>query len=458
MEVLREAEPQASDLERADGLLERLLVGLADAHHFADRAHLRTKLVDGPGELLERPAGELDHHVVAARGVLVERAVAPVGDLVQGQPGRQQRTHHRDREAGGLAGQRGRPGRPGVDFDHHEPVGCGVVTELNVGAADHPDPVDDPVRRVLQAFLDAGRHGQHRRGAVGVAGVHAHRVDVLDEADGDHRPLGVAYDLEFEFLPAEHRLLDQHLVDHGRRQPPSADGPQFFDVVDQAAPGAAHRVGGAQHHRVAELAGHLLGLGDRGDGAAARHLDAQFVHSGFELLTVLATADGVLLDADGLHPVFVEHAGFGQLAGQVEPGLAAEVGQQRVRPGTGDDLGEAGHVERGDEGLVGHHRVGHDRRRVRVDQDDLVAEPAQRLAGLGAGVVELAGLPDHDGARTDDQDPVDVIAFRHGDSFVLASMQDSTASAVVVAILPSRTGPARGPAAAFRAQRPLRPS
>ena len=285
-----------------------------------------------------------------------------------------------------------------------------------------------------------------------------HRVDVLDEADGDHRPLGVPHHLELKLLPAEHRLLDEHLVDHGRSQAARADRAQFLGVVDQPAAGAAHRVGRTQHHRVAELAGHLLGLGDRGDGAAARHLDAKFVHGGLELFAVLAAADGVLLDADGLHPVFVEDAGLGELAGQVEPGLAAEVGQQRVRPGTGDDLGEAGHVEWGDEGLVGHHRVGHDRRRVRVDQDDLVAEPAQRLAGLGAGVVELAGLPDHDGARTDDQDPVDVIAFRHGDSFVLASMQDSTASAVVVAILPSRTGPARGPAAAFRAQRPLRPS
>ena len=43
---------------------------------------------------------------------------------------------------------------------------------------------------------------------------------------------------------------------------------------------------------------------------------------------------------------------------------------------------------------------------LRVDQDDPVALLAQRLAGLGAGVVELAGLADDDRAGADDQDAV----------------------------------------------------
>ena len=47
--------------------------------------------------------------------------------------------------------------------------------------------------------------------------------------------------------------------------------------------------------------------------------------------------------------------------------------------------------------------IGHDRGRVRVDQHDLVALFAQGLAGLRAGVVELAGLPDDDRAGADEQ-------------------------------------------------------
>src|SRR5262249_23494030 len=51
--------------------------------------------------------------------------------------------------------------------------------------------------------------------------------------------------------------------------------------------------------------------------------------------------------------------------------------------------------------------------RVRVDQDDLVALLAEGLAGLGAGVVEFAGLADDDGAGADQEDFLQVGALRH---------------------------------------------
>ena len=41
---------------------------------------------------------------------------------------------------------------------------------------------------------------------------------------------------------------------------------------------------------------------------------------------------------------------------------------------------------------------------IGVDQDDVVAFLAQGLAGLGAGIIELAGLADDDGAGADEQD------------------------------------------------------
>ena len=69
--------------------------------------------------------------------------------------------------------------------------------------------------------------------------------------------------------------------------------------------------------------------------------------------------------------------------------------------------------DRLDVGDVGQLRVGHDRRRVRVHEDDPVALLAQRLARLRARVVELARLPDDDRAGADDQDRLDVGAFRH---------------------------------------------
>ncbi len=84
---------------------------------------------------------------------------------------------------------------------------------------------------------------------------------------------------------------------------------------------------------------------------------------------------------------------------QIEGGLAAERREERVGPFGFDHLFDHLPGERLDVGPIGGGRIGHDRGGVGVDEDDLVALLAQRFAGLGAGVIELAGLADHNRAR-----------------------------------------------------------
>ena len=78
-----------------------------------------------------------------------------------------------------------------------------------------------------------------------------------------------------------------------------------------------------------------------------------------------------------------------------------------------DDLLEDLQIKRLDIGGVGETRIGHDRRRVRVGEDDSIALFLQDPAGLGAGVVELTGLTDHDRAGANDEDRFDIGALRH---------------------------------------------
>jgi hypothetical protein len=66
-----------------------------------------------------------------------------------------------------------------------------------------------------------------------------------------------------------------------------------------------------------------------------------------------------------------------------------------------------------DVGDIGHLGVGHDRRRIAVDENDAIALLAQRLARLRARIVELARLPDDDRAGADDEDALDVGALGH---------------------------------------------
>ncbi len=153
----------------------------------------------------------------------------------------------------------------------------------------------------------------------------------------------------------------------------------------------------------------LHAVGDRG----ARGLQADLVHGLAETLAVLGHVDGVARSADHLHAVLLQHAFAHQVERAVQRGLSAHGGQQRVGAFLLDDACHRAPVDRLDVDRVGHVRVGHDGGGIGVDQDDAVALLAQRLAGLRAGVVELAGLTDHDRTGADDQDAVDVGTFWH---------------------------------------------
>ena len=137
------------------------------------------------------------------------------------------------------------------------------------------------------------------------------------------------------------------------------------------------------------------------------------VHRRAELLAVLGAADRGGVGADQLDPEPLQGAVLVQAHRQVQRGLAAERRQQRVGALLFDDLGHRPGQQRLDVGGGGELGVGHDRRRVRVDEDDFVALLEQHLAGLDAGVVELGRLADHDRPGADQEDLLDVVSTRH---------------------------------------------
>jgi hypothetical protein len=67
-----------------------------------------------------------------------------------------------------------------------------------------------------------------------VARVHADGVDVLDRADDDRVVGGVAHELELVLLPAEDRLLEEHLGGRRVAQARAADAAEVVLVVREA--------------------------------------------------------------------------------------------------------------------------------------------------------------------------------------------------------------------------------
>jgi hypothetical protein len=114
-------------------------------------------------------------------------------------------------------------------------------------------------------------------------------------------------------------------------------------------------------------------------------------------LTNELSGDGAEGGAYQFDTVSFENAALGQLDGEVKRGLAADSGKQSVGVLGSDNGFKVVGGERLDVGAVGKLGIAHNGGRVGVDQDDPIALALERLAGLSAGVVEFAGLPNDDG-------------------------------------------------------------
>ena len=402
------------DLAAADRLHQRALKRVVDCHDLAGRFHLGAKRVVRIDELVKRPARELDHAVVDGRlEAGLGLAGDGVGDLVQAVADRDLGGHLGDRVAGRLGSQCGRTGYTGVYLDDRVFERLRIECELHVAAALDAQLGDDVERRGAQHLIFLVAQGLAGRNDDRVACVHADGVDVFHVTDRDRVALVVAHDLVFDFLPARDALLDEDLVHAGVHDAGGGNLAQLVPGIGDAAARAAEGVCRADDNRQADLAGELDRVLDRVHDLGGDARLADLLHRVLEHLAVLGLSDGVRFGAEQLDTHFIQEAALAKLHGKVQAGLAAEVGQQRVRALLLDNLLHRFHGHRLDVDLVRHGLVGHDGRGVGVDEHDLEALFAQRAAGLRARVVELGRLADDDRAGAQYHYLVNILAQRH---------------------------------------------
>ncbi len=228
-------------LERAHRFQQRLLEGAADGHHFADRLHLRTERFVCARKLLKLPLRNLDDHVIERR-LKARRRLARdvVGNLVErvadGELGRDLR----DRKSRRLRRQRRRTRHARVHLDDDHASVVRIDGELNVRSAGlDADLADDGDRGIAHRLVFAVGERLRRRDGDRVAGVRAHRIEVLDGADDDDVVGEIAHQLELVLFPAEHRFFEQHFVNRREIEAAGEQFQQLFAVVGNAAAGSA---------------------------------------------------------------------------------------------------------------------------------------------------------------------------------------------------------------------------
>ena len=223
---------------------------------------------------------------------------------------------------------------------------------------------------------------QRLRGRDGdrVARVHAHRIEVLDRADDDDSCpcLSRITSSSNSFQPITDSSSSTSLV--GRRVEAARDDLlELLAVVRDAAAAAAERERGTDDRREADLGLDRERFLEAVRDARARAVEPDVAHGVAEQFAVLGHVDRFARGGDQFDVVLFEHAFAHEVERAVERRLAAHRGQQRAGAFLFDDPRDRAPVDGLDVDRVGHLRVGHDRRGVRVHQDDPVPLPRSAL-------------------------------------------------------------------------------
>ena len=285
--------PRRAGFKRADAFLQRFLESAADGHHFADGLHLRAQRTVRAGEFLELPFRDFHHDVVDGGLEASRRFLGDiVGNFIEAHAHSEPCGNFRDRETGGFAGERRAARHTRIHlYDDHAAV-FRIDGELHVRPAGfHAHFSDDGGRGISHPliFLVGQRlRGSHRDG---VAGMHAHRVEVFNRADDHEVVAEVAHHFEFILFPAEHGLFDQRLVNRAQVQRRRNGFGKFFLVVGNRAAGTAESERRANHKGEAELVAephrifrviHQRGRRNFQADFAARVLEPQSVFGDFD--------------------------------------------------------------------------------------------------------------------------------------------------------------------------------
>ena len=161
-------------------------------------------------------------------------------------------------------------------------------------------------------------------------------------------------------------------------------------------------------------------MGDSGLG----HIQTDLGHRLVELVTIFCLVDRLFVRTDHLDAVLLQYPLTRKVEGTVERGLTTHGGQKRIGPLLLDNAGDALPGDRLKVGGVGHLRIGHNRCRIGVDQNDPIALFTQCLTGLRTGIVKLTRLSDNDGTCADNKNRIYITTFWHGLGFVLFNKVD----------------------------------
>ena len=270
--------------------------------------------------------------------------------------------------------------------------------------------LDGHVAHALEGAVAQG-HGWCHGDAV--ARMDAHRIKVLNRTHDGDIVIGVPKKLELEFFPTQEGLVDHDLVDGTQMKSACQLLLKGIFVVHHSCTSSAQRVGRPDAQWVPKLLGDFFPLQETLGRGLRRHGDVNLPHKLTECLAVLRDFNGLGVDPNHAHSMFFPNPHLLALDGEVQSRLPPHGGQHRINVMLLEDFDNRLWLQGLQVHVVGHHRIGHDGRRIAVDERDFDALLPKASGSLASRIVEFTGLSNDNRSASNDEDRFDAVVFGH---------------------------------------------
>ena len=203
-------------------------------------------------------------------------------------------------------------------------------------------------------------------------------------------------------------------MDGAQVQAPGQSLIEIGRVVDDARTGSTKRVARTNAQWKSELLGCFFAFEETLGCGLRRHGNTHGFHQVAEAFAVLGDFDCINIHTDHPYVVLLPNAHFITLNAQVQRRLPPHRRQHRINVGMLlKNLFDGSRFQRLEVHVVRHDRVGHDGRRVGIDEGGFDAFFAKGPQGLGSGIIKLASLSNDNRSTANEENRFDAFVFGH---------------------------------------------
>ena len=267
--------------------------------------------------------------------------------------------------------------------------------KLHVAAAFDFQASDDGKGCIPQHLILTVGQGLGWRDDDTVTGMYTNRIQIFHTADDDAVILAVSDNLILHFFPARYRLFQQNLPDGAFLDAQLAEMFQFFVVVSDAATCATKGIGRSDDHWISDFFYKGFALLHTGCNGAGRNGMSCRKHQFFKGFPIFRLVDAIFVDAKQFRAIFLENTFLIQRHGKIQTCLSAETRQHALRPFLCQNLFYRFFSNGLQIYFVCDALIGHNSRRIAVDQNGFNPFFADGFARLSSRIVKLRRLTDN---------------------------------------------------------------